>query len=72
VFSVHGKDALFVAETVYKTSTVLKYYGSQIVPSCTLSKVAGYQLIRDLLLYRGYSVEIWELDQKKWVISKTY
>ncbi|KAJ3144932.1 MutS-like protein [Geranomyces michiganensis] len=74
-YSVHGEDALFVAQTVYKTSTVIKYLGDERngLPSCTLSKLNTTSFLRDLLLVKLYRVEIWSLEGRKgsqWQITK--
>ncbi|KNC99246.1 mismatch repair ATPase MSH2 [Spizellomyces punctatus DAOM BR117] len=72
-YSVHGDDAIFVAQTVYKTSTVIKYLGGEgpkALPSCTLSKLNTNALLRDLLLVNLYRVEIWSMEGRQWRISK--
>ncbi|KAI8913720.1 muts domain V-domain-containing protein [Entophlyctis helioformis] len=71
-YSVHGDDALFVADTVYKTSTVIKYLGSSL-PSCTMSKLNATSFLKDLLVNKHYRVEIWALESRKggsWRIAK--
>ncbi|KAI8922577.1 muts domain V-domain-containing protein [Powellomyces hirtus] len=74
-YSVHGEDALFVAQTVYKTSTVIKYLGDERkgLPSCTLSRLNTISFLRDLLLVKLYRVEIWSMEGRKgsqWQITK--
>ncbi|KAI8058111.1 muts domain V-domain-containing protein [Syncephalis plumigaleata] len=75
-YSVHGEDALYVADTLYKTTGVLKYLGGNIttgIPSCTLSKVTAESFLRDLLTRLQYRVEIWATESKKnqsWYLSK--
>ncbi|KAJ3096621.1 MutS-like protein [Phlyctochytrium bullatum] len=63
-YTAHGDDAIYVAETVYKTSSVLKYMGSgnSSIPYCSISKLNAISLIRDLLLIKHKKVEIWEAD----------
>ncbi|KAI8619884.1 muts domain V-domain-containing protein [Chytriomyces sp. MP71] len=72
-YTAHGKDALFVAETVFKTSSVIKYWGgdakSNGVPYVSISKLNSIALMRDLLLVKQKRVEIWENDGKN---SKTF
>ncbi|KAI9206685.1 muts domain V-domain-containing protein [Polychytrium aggregatum] len=59
-YSVHGDDAHFVAQTIYKTSSVIKYLGGgDGLPSCTMSKLTANVLLKDLLLAKLYRVEIW-------------
>ncbi|KAJ3021764.1 MutS-like protein [Thoreauomyces humboldtii] len=74
-YSVHGEDALYVAQNVYKTSTVIKYLGDERngIPSCTLSKLNTTSFLRDLLLVRLYRVEIWSSEGRKgsqWQVTK--
>jgi DNA mismatch repair protein MSH2 len=67
---VHGDDAVFVATTLFKTTTVIKYFqgtpprarvtaGEERLPYVTLSRMAVEALVRDLLLQQQYRVEIW-------------
>ncbi|KAJ3325179.1 MutS-like protein [Boothiomyces sp. JEL0866] len=68
-YSVHGDDALFIADSFYNTSTVLKYYDGS-VPSCSLSQLNALAVMKDLLLVQGYRVEIWKCENKDWKLSK--
>ncbi|KAJ3048139.1 MutS-like protein [Rhizophlyctis rosea] len=71
-YSVHGEDALYVAQNIYKTSSVLKYLGGDL-PSCTLSQANAKALLRDILLVKLYRAEIWEPEARKnnsWVLGK--
>ncbi|KAI8846497.1 Msh2 protein [Chytridium lagenaria] len=66
-YTAHGEDAIFVAETVYKTASVLKYMGGSSdsrtsLPYCSISKLNAISLIRDLLLVKQKKVEIWESE----------
>ncbi|KAJ3300092.1 MutS-like protein [Borealophlyctis nickersoniae] len=75
-YSVHGEDALYVAQNVYKTSSVIKYLGGEgprSVPSCTLSRLNTIAFLKDLLLVKLYRVEIWVAEGRKasaWKIGK--
>jgi DNA mismatch repair protein MSH2 len=69
-YSVHGKDAEFVAEHLFKTSKVLKYFGSKTTPSCSISKPTALVFLRELLTIMGYRVEIWEMVDRQFVLSK--
>ncbi|KAJ1994198.1 MSH2 protein [Dimargaris cristalligena] len=67
-YSVHGDDALYIARTVYKTSTVLKYLGGDIntgIPSCTMSRLVTESFLREALLVHQMRVEIWVTDTRK-------
>ncbi|KAG0000086.1 MutS-like protein [Entomortierella chlamydospora] len=75
-YSVHGEDAYFIAQNVYKTTSVIKYLGGDVstgVPSCTLSKTTCETFLRDALLNRQMRVEIWAAEPRKqnvWSIIK--
>ncbi|KAF9288863.1 MutS-like protein [Mortierella alpina] len=75
-YSVHGEDAYFIAQHVYKTTSVIKYLGGDVstgVPSCTLSRTTCETFLRDALLNRQMRVEIWAAEPRKqnaWSIIK--
>ncbi|TCD65445.1 MutS-like protein [Steccherinum ochraceum] len=61
-FSVHGPDALYVAQHVYCTNTVIKYLGPggrNGLPSVTLSANNAKTFLRDALTAKQLKVEIW-------------
>ncbi|KAJ2692729.1 MSH2 protein [Coemansia sp. RSA 1285] len=76
-YSVHGADAEYVANVVYKTTTVLKYLGGNAstgLPSCTMSRMVTENFLRDALLKYQLRVEIYApLDgkQSNWKVSCT-
>ncbi|KAI9336568.1 muts domain V-domain-containing protein [Obelidium mucronatum] len=67
-YTAHGDDALFVAEYIFKTSSVIKYWGGDAktngIPYVSISKLNSISLMRDLLLVKQKRVEIWENDGK--------
>ncbi|CAG8560849.1 2783_t:CDS:10 [Ambispora gerdemannii] len=74
-YSVHGEDALYIAQNVYKTSSVIKYFGGNVkkgIPSCTLSRLAAESFLRNALLNEQMKVEIWRGEPRKnvWRIIK--
>ncbi|KAK0548293.1 MSH2 protein [Tilletia horrida] len=77
-FSAHGKDAILVANAVFKTQSVLKYLGSNNkekgLASCTLGHAAARAFLTDALTARQMRVEIWANGGGKrnnsWSISK--
>ncbi|KAF9970881.1 MutS-like protein [Actinomortierella ambigua] len=67
-YSVHGEDAFYIANNVYKTTSVIKYLGGDSrkgVPSCTLSKTTCETFLRDALLNKQMRVEIWAAEPRK-------
>ncbi|KAI9506275.1 MSH2 protein [Coemansia spiralis] len=76
-YSVHGTDAEYVANVVYKTTTVIKYLGGSAstgLPSCTMSRMVAENFLRDALLSYQLRVEIYApLDsrQSSWKVSRT-
>ncbi|KAI9220602.1 muts domain V-domain-containing protein [Blastocladiella britannica] len=75
-YSAHLHDALFVAQHVYNTATVIKQLGSRAdpVPSVTLSR-ATYLALLPSLLASNRSVEIYALAEPRransWHLART-
>lgn len=71
-YSVHGKDALFVAKSFYKTSTVIKYlaYTSLLLETVTITKSHCQTYFRDLLTVHSLRIEIWSHDLGKWKLAR--
>ncbi|KAJ3032339.1 MutS-like protein [Rhizophlyctis rosea] len=72
-YSVHGEDAVYVAQNVYRTSSVLKNLGADL-PSCTISRLNTIAFLREILLVKLFRVEIYVSEPRKqnsWVIGKT-
>ncbi|KAI0264715.1 muts domain V-domain-containing protein [Gloeopeniophorella convolvens] len=62
-YSAHGADALYVAQHVFHTNSVLKYLGSggkaAGLPSVTLRPTVATSFLREALTSRQLKVEIW-------------
>lgn len=62
-YCVLGDDALFVADAVFKTHSVLKYIGrsnSGSTAYCTLTPTACKAFLRDALTAKQLRIEIWQ------------
>ncbi|KAJ2753881.1 MSH2 protein [Coemansia pectinata] len=80
-YSVHGADAEYVANVVYKTTTVIKYIGgnsSTGLASCTMSRIVAENFLRDALLNYQLRVEIYAPQDSgskqggsSWKVSRT-
>ncbi|KAG7086447.1 hypothetical protein E1B28_002400 [Marasmius oreades] len=63
-YAVYGPDALYVAQHIYHTNSVIKYLGfggrDAGLPSVTLKTSMAQQLLREALTIKQLRVEIWE------------
>ena len=65
-YSVHGEDAIFVANDFLKSPDVIKYFGARKVASVAISKLNYEALVRELLLIKQYRVELYAKSGTKW------
>ncbi|KAG9250582.1 DNA mismatch repair protein MSH2 [Emericellopsis atlantica] len=62
-YTSHGDDATFIANTVYKTTSVVRQLGRNDhtgLPSVSMTVTVFRQFLREALLKLGKRVEIWE------------
>ncbi|OZJ02634.1 hypothetical protein BZG36_04160 [Bifiguratus adelaidae] len=67
-YTFHGDDALYIAQNVYKTLSVVKYWGGDStrgLPSVNLSANATESFLRDALITKQLRVEIWGYETGK-------
>ncbi|KAI5806232.1 muts domain V-domain-containing protein [Geopyxis carbonaria] len=72
-YTAHGTDAVFVAQTVYKTTSVIRKLGSSrnALESCTLSITAYRNFLREVLFQQGRRIEIWGAKgRNSWSVIK--
>ncbi|EON65550.1 DNA mismatch repair protein msh-2 [Coniosporium apollinis CBS 100218] len=71
-YTAHGEDALFVARTVYRTTSVLRQLGREPgLDSVTLSVTVFRNFLREALFRQGKRVEIWETSGRmNWKVTK--
>lgn len=62
-YAAYGPDALFVAQHVFHTNTVIKYLGgggpSSRLPSVILKTTVAHVLLREALTSKQLRIEIW-------------
>jgi DNA mismatch repair protein MSH2 len=70
-YTVNNEDAVFVAKVFFKTTTVVKEFGSgeKKLMSVALSKLNFQKFLRDLLLVKQYRVELYVKHNNKWQLS---
>ncbi|KAJ2901814.1 uncharacterized protein MKZ38_001352 [Zalerion maritima] len=62
-YTAHGKDANFIAKTVYKTTSVVRQLGKNDhtgLPSVTMTMTVFRQFLREALLRLGKRIEIYQ------------
>ncbi|KAL8985311.1 MAG: hypothetical protein Q9205_000960 [Flavoplaca limonia] len=72
-YTAHGDDAVFIARTVYKTTSVLRQLGKADtgLPSVTMTITVFRTFLRDALFKLSRRVEIWESSGRmQWKITK--
>ncbi|XP_014488445.1 PREDICTED: DNA mismatch repair protein Msh2 [Dinoponera quadriceps] len=74
-YTVHGSDALFAAQVIFKTTSVCKMIGAEPYKTegVILNKSHFETLVRDLLLVRQYRVEVYvnqgSSKNQNWVLE---
>ncbi|KAL5594325.1 hypothetical protein BROUX41_001267 [Berkeleyomyces rouxiae] len=61
-YTAHGPNAIFIAKTVYKSTSVIRQLGRSDesgLPSVTLSQTVYRQFLREALFKLGKRIEIW-------------
>ncbi|KAK8227676.1 muts domain V-domain-containing protein [Phyllosticta capitalensis] len=70
-YTAHGDDAIFIARTVYRTTSVLRQLGREPgLESVTLSVTVFRNFLREALFRLGKRIEIWESVSKSWKVAK--
>ncbi|KAF9769988.1 MutS-like protein [Fusarium sp. DS 682] len=62
-YTSHGQDAIYIAKTVYKTTSVVRQLGRNDhsgLPSVTMTMTVFRQFLREALLKLGKRIEIWQ------------
>ncbi|KAG8623156.1 hypothetical protein KVT40_008132 [Elsinoe batatas] len=72
-YTAHGDDAVFIARTVYKTTSVLRQLGREPgLASVTLSVTVFRSFLREALFRLGKRVEVYETaGRNQWKVAKT-
>ncbi|KAK1916380.1 MutS-like protein [Pyrenophora teres f. teres] len=72
-YSAHGEDAKFIANTVYKTTAVIRKLGRDPgLESVTMTITVFRNFLRDALFRLGKRIEIWQSTGKRmdWKVVK--
>ncbi|KAF2759951.1 DNA mismatch repair protein [Pseudovirgaria hyperparasitica] len=71
-YTAHGEDAIFIARTVYRTTSVIKTLGREPgLQSVTLSITVFRSFLREALFRLGKRVEIWgSSGRSSWKVEK--
>ncbi|KAK3081626.1 MutS-like protein, partial [Coniosporium uncinatum] len=72
-YTAHGEDAVLIARTVYRTTSVIRPLGRDPgLDSVTLSVTVFRNFIREALFKLGKRIEVWESSGRmNWKIAKT-
>jgi DNA mismatch repair protein MSH2 len=71
-YSVHGHEAMYVAQELFRTSSCIKQWecgSSETVPCVWVSSSNFECFARELLLQRGHRVEVWASSGSSWSVS---
>lgn len=75
-YTLHGDDAKYVAQSVYRTTSVLKYIGGAAesgngLASLSLAPTVFISFLRDALVTKGLKIEIFTCQgRNQWKIAK--
>ncbi|KAH9874257.1 MutS-like protein [Plenodomus lingam] len=72
-YSAHGGDAVFIANTVYKTTAVIRRLGREPgLESVTMTVTVFRSFLRDALFRLSKRIEIWQSSAKRmdWIMVK--
>ncbi|KAI8143014.1 DNA mismatch repair protein-like protein msh-2 [Fennellomyces sp. T-0311] len=70
-YSVHGENAQYVAKQVYKTSSVIKYWGGdEGLETTTVGSGVAESFLRDALVNKQLRIEIWSSNRGQWQLSR--
>ncbi|KAG2214885.1 hypothetical protein INT45_009578 [Circinella minor] len=70
-YSVHGDDAHYIAHQIYKTTSVIKYWGGEDgLATTNIGSQATESFLRDALLNKQLKVEIWTSNRGSWQLSR--
>jgi DNA mismatch repair protein MSH2 len=62
-YTCHGHDAVYAAEKFYKTRSVIKYLGTENLPSVSLSVKMLGEALRVILTVEKRNIELWRRDK---------
>ncbi|KAI9470644.1 MAG: muts domain V-domain-containing protein [Benjaminiella poitrasii] len=68
-YTFHGEDAIYIANNVYKTTSVILYWSGDSttgLPTTKLTNKAAKAFLRDALLNKQLRIEIWKQNRLEW------
>lgn len=71
-YTVHGDEAKFVAETVYQTTTVIKYWFGDIhtgLATTKLTQKVAKNFLREILMHKKLRIEILKQNRNDWEVT---
>ncbi|KAI9254505.1 DNA mismatch repair protein msh-2 [Phascolomyces articulosus] len=70
-FSLHGDDAHYIAHHVFKTTSVIKYWGGEEgLATTNIGYASAESFLRDALLNKQLKIEIWTSTRGQWELTR--
>jgi DNA mismatch repair protein MSH2 len=70
---LHGNDALYVAEHIAQTTSIIKYWAGDIntgLKTAIISQKSAEVALREALLQKQMKIEIWKPSRSGWQMAQ--